>query len=253
VKVPISFPPTLTVDDVLSRLEGLEECGPGQWLSWCPAHDDTGSSMKGLSITERDGRVLLFCHSGCGFGEIVDALAETEPHPVVIEPPTQLGKRMGSEFGWTATYNYTDGRRVLFAVVRYEDGRGNKTFRTRRYLPGEVIYRLPEVVEAIERGEPVYLVEGEKDVHAIEAAGGVATTNAHGALRWTPEHAEFLRGAHVIVVADDDTAGWRRVRQVVDSLAGVAASVRVVEAAHGKDAFDHLEAGYSLDGFMEVG
>ena len=34
-----------------------------------------------------------------------------------------------------------------------------------------VLYRLPKVIEAIADGEVIYIAEGEKDVHALEAAG----------------------------------------------------------------------------------
>lgn len=54
--------------------------------------------MKGLSVTVReDGRALLYCHSGCRFREIVESLGDAEPHAVVIEPATQLGKRIDSD------------------------------------------------------------------------------------------------------------------------------------------------------------
>ncbi len=37
----------------------------------CPAHDDRHPS---LSITERDGKLLVHCHAGCDQGVVWDAL-----------------------------------------------------------------------------------------------------------------------------------------------------------------------------------
>lgn len=60
-----------TLDSVLSTLRRVRRCGVG-WIGLCPAHDDREHS---LSIGQGDGgRVLLFCHAGCSFSEIVAAL-----------------------------------------------------------------------------------------------------------------------------------------------------------------------------------
>jgi hypothetical protein len=56
-----------------------------------------------------------------------------------------------------------------------------------------------------------------------------------------------LAGAEVVVVADADDAGRKHADEVVRSLRGLAASVRVVEPAAGKDASDHLAAGMGLE------
>lgn len=48
----------------------------------------------------------------------------------------------------------------------------------------QVLYRLPNVKAAADDGRSVHLVEGEEDVHALEALGLVATCNPGGALKW---------------------------------------------------------------------
>jgi hypothetical protein len=171
-------------------------------------------------------------------------------------------RRNGRDPGTTIEerYPYVDEQGdLLFEVVRYQ----GKEFRQRR--PGaqgrwesnvrgvrRVLYRLPAVIEAARAGGTIYVVEGERDVHAIEAAGAVATTNPGGAGKWRPEFSAALRGADVIVVADKDEPGRNHAAQVASSLDGVAVSVRVVEAAEGKDARDHLVAGRGLDAFVPV-
>jgi 5S rRNA maturation endonuclease (ribonuclease M5) len=156
-----------------------------------------------------------------------------------------------------ATYDYVDERgELLFQVVRYEpkgfsqrrpNGNGGWTYN----LDGSrrVIYRLPAVVEAVKSGRRIFVVEGERDVHALEAAGEVATTPPMGAGKWRDEYGEALRGASVLVVADDDDAGRGHALRVATSLEGVAAEVCIVQAAEGKDARDHLEAGRDVEGF----
>jgi 5S rRNA maturation endonuclease (ribonuclease M5) len=115
-----------------------------------------------------------------------------------------------------------------------------------------VLYRLPRVIEAVQRGETVWVAEGEKDVHALEEAGAVATCNPMGAGKWRPEYADVLDGASVIVVADRDEAGRKHGAKVAASLDHKALVVTMVEAAEGKDAADHLAAGLGLDDFRPV-
>ncbi|MGZ4373060.1 MAG: toprim domain-containing protein, partial [Gaiellaceae bacterium] len=113
-----------------------------------------------------------------------------------------------------------------------------------------MLYWLPRVLEAVAADETVYVVEGEKDVHALERAGVVATTNAMGAGKWRKEYAKTLRGADVVIIADGDTAGREHAAKVAASLDDVARSVLIVEAAEGKDAADHLGAGHTVDEFV---
>jgi len=169
-------------------------------------------------------------------------------------PPPLNGR--GERRRIAATHDYIDEHgQPLYQVVRYEP----KDFRQRRqegngwtWKLGDtrrVLYRLPHVLGAIERGAPVYVVEGEKDVHAIEDAGAVATCNPMGAGKWRPEFTQSLVGAtSVHVVADSDEQGRTHAATVAASLreAGIA-DVEILEAAVGNDASDHLGAGRTLD------
>lgn len=118
------------------------------------------------------------------------------------------------------------------------------------------LYRHPDVVDAVSAGGEVWLLEGEKDVHAAEAAGLVATTNPGGATGF-PEHlAGPFTGATVNVVLDRDQAGWDRGVRVHRLLTEAgAAAVRlwlpaVLEAK--ADFFDHLEAGHGVEDLVPV-
>ena len=44
----------------------------------------------------------------------------------------------------------------------------------------ELLYRLPEVIQAVKAGETVFICEGEKDVDRLRSLGLTATTNAGG-------------------------------------------------------------------------
>jgi len=111
-----------------------------------------------------------------------------------------------------------------------------------------VPYRLPRVLDAVATGETVLIVEGEKDVEAVERAGEVATCNPGGAGKWRDEYNAFLHGARVMVVADDDEPGHRHAADVARRLEPVAASVTVwLPATGAKDLAQHLGMGKGLD------
>lgn len=230
------------VSNVLDRLQKVTRLPAGGWMARCPAHDDKTPSLK--IDTGADGRVLIHCHAGCDHELIVAALNLNEDD---LFPPRPNGAARE-----IASYRYTDELGApLFDVVRLEP----KTFRQRRpdgtWGLGDtrrVLYRLPNVLAAIERGDPIYIVEGEKDVAAIEAAGATATCNPMGAGKWRDEYAQQLAGATVaIIVADNDDVGVAHAQQVAASLERAQIPHRIVLPAEGKDAADHLAAGRTLD------
>jgi hypothetical protein len=216
----------------------------------CPAHDDRQAS---LSIGQGNAGAVLKCHAGngCATDDILEALSLSAAD-LLDEPRARNGR--GYEV--TATYCYTDEAGV---PQFYAERRTPKDFRQYHVVNGRkvwnlsgvrrVLYQLPKVTAAVAAGQAVWIAEGEKDVLALEAAGVTATCNPMGAGKWRDEYAGPLAGADVVIVADRDDAGRAHAAAVARSLAGKAASVRVVEAAEGKDAADHLAAGHGLDEF----
>lgn len=211
----------------------------------CPAHDDRTPS---LSVNRGNKGVVLKCQAGCDTAEVLRRLNLSASDLFDEERPSNGRPDI------VATYDYVDeDGRLLFQVVRMVP----KDFRQRRPAGDgwewriadtrRVLYRLPRVVEAVQRGYTVFVVEGEKDVHAIEATGATATCNAGGAGKWRDEYARVMAGAEVVVVADKDEAGRRHARQVAASLEGIAAAITTVEAREGKDVADHLAAGFTLE------
>lgn len=219
----------------------------GGFKAQCPAHEDANPS---LDVTEgRDGRALLCCRAGCEVGAVLDALG--------LAPADLFERRNGDgPRREVESYSYTDEQgSPLFEVVRLAP----KDFRQRRpdgsWGIGDVRrvpYRLPRVLQAAAAGATVFVVEGERDVHAVERAGGVATCNPGGAGKWRAEYGSHFRGAAVVVVADRDEPGRKHAGQVAAALRPVAASVRIVEARSGKDAADHVAAGLALEQFADV-
>ena len=135
-------------------------------------------------------------------------------------------------------YAYTDeSGTTLFEVGRFEGKRFLQRRPGRRDWKGgikgvrRVLYRLPRVLEAVEAKKTIYIVEGEKDVHALERAGFVGTCNPGGAGKWRREYADALEGADVIVVQDRDDAVALTTRERV-SLEGMVDAHLAVNRPH---------------------
>jgi hypothetical protein len=221
------------IDRLLPRLRGVKETANG-WDAHCPAHDDHNPSL-GIAVAD-DGTVLLKCRShGCSADSICKAIGLKLTD---LFPTRQVNGTASNNKKIVAAYDYVDaGGELLFQVVRFDP----KDFRQRRPDPNgkegwawnlegvpRVLYRLPEVLQAVAEGRPVYVVEGEKDADNLCRLGVTATTNAGGAGKWKNVYSETLRGASVVILPDNDAAGRNHALQVARSLYGVAASVRVV-------------------------
>lgn len=158
-----------------------------------------------------------------------------------------------------ARYVYTDeGGEPRFACIRIHlppehPAAPDKAFLWRR-ADGRwgldevdpVPYRLPRVRAAVAAGERVFVVEGEKDVHALEALGLTATCNPLGAMQWTERHAEALRDADVVVIPDNDRAGMVHAARVMATLRGRARSAALLllpDLAQREDVSDWLARG----------
>jgi DNA primase len=231
----------------------LKREAPHRYRGLCPFHDE-----RTPSFTIDPDQKVFHCF-GCGAGgdlfefvmqteglEFKDALEGlAEQYHISLEPV---------EPKVVATYNYVDEQgELLYQVQRKEPGRNGrrKDFTQRRpdgsggwvyNLEGvrRVPYRLPEVMDAIAMGEPVILVEGEKDADTLCERGKVATTFPGGAGKWRPEYAEFFKGATMAVISDMDDTGRKHTLTVKEGLEPVIAKLVLLEPAEGKDVTDHL-------------
>ncbi|CAN5743549.1 hypothetical protein BH18ACT15_BH18ACT15_11890 [soil metagenome] len=161
-----------------------------------------------------------------------------------------------------ATYDYCDEQgNLLFVVERQAD----KSFRQRRpdgdgwlwNLNGtrRVPYRVNRVIAAMEAGQPVYVVEGEKDVHALEAIGLTATCNPGGAGKWDATWCIYFADVPAYILPDNDPPGRAHALQVAESLLWTAKSVKVVELPGLEDkgdVSDWITAGGELPGLEEI-
>jgi 5S rRNA maturation endonuclease (ribonuclease M5) len=223
-----------------------------EWRARCPNHQ--GKSATSFSLSPANDRVLIHCHGACSPQDVVHALGLTMADLFLtpsLTPSTNGHKRI------VKVYAYVDiDGDLVHETVRYDP----KDFRQRRpdpAKPGEyiwnlqgiepVLYHLPQVLAAVQRGEPIYIVEGEKDADSLQALGLTATCNPMGTGKWRTSYSEALRGAHVVILPDHDDPGLRHAERVARALDGIAADIKVVFGLHthipGSDISDWLNVG----------
>jgi hypothetical protein len=254
----------LTLNQFLDKFEERRRNGAG-WMVHCSAHEDSNPS---LSVSEKDGRILLHCHAGCSPESVTAALGVTMADLFVA---AKTGRKRADGRGARRAVHGKRG--PVVAEYVYRDAGGNPVARKLRFEPGSSgrkkdfawdrwengqwmnglgnvnppLYRLPE----IQNSSWAVDTEGEKDADA-GAGLGLPTTTSGGVNSWRSDHAESLRGKAVVVVNDGDDAGRTFAQEKAASLYGKAASVKVVEIPGSKDLAEAIGKGTPKDTLLAL-
>ncbi|MDP2815826.1 MAG: AAA family ATPase, partial [Rectinemataceae bacterium] len=239
----------MLIESFLARFSNAHQT-PNGWQACCPAHDDKKAS---LSISVKEGKILLYCHASCAHDVILDAVG-LKPKDLFLEPKARPPK---PEI--VATYDYTDeAGKLLFQAVRFipkdfrqrhPDGKGGWVWNLKgvRLVP----YRLPQLLK-----EPsVFIVEGEKDADNLGKLGLTATCNPMGAGKWHAEWSKFFEGKEVFILPDLDEPGRKHALNVGKKLFGHALRIKIVELPNQsgvKDVSDWLNHGGTKDELLKL-
>jgi len=238
----------MQAEQIAKALGNAKRVGKG-WLASCPlpthgqGHGDKNPS---LSISDgEDGKPLFKCHSGCDQHELFHAIRDYGLLPEIekrdplasIKPLPALTPQV-LEHEWV--YVDEDGE-PLFVKQRfktqsakgkdYRQARINKD-GSRSYSLGDcriVPYRFPELLNAKTAGRAIYLVEGEKAADALVEIGAIATSAHAGSGSWPQEITQYFAGATVVMLPDNDLAGWKYAKLVAAALIPVVKSLRIVD------------------------
>lgn len=234
----------------------------------CPAHDDQRASLT-VKYGSNPGTVVIACGAGCKRPDVLKKLGMQYRDLYDDAAPDQVTRRVHY------VYLDEDGG-PLFRVIRTNYASGKRSFSQQAadgrwgWRKGSgamdgvrrVLYRLPELIDAIDEGYTIHLAEGEKDADALNSyfaaheADAFATCHPMGAGKWRPAYTSLLAGADAVVVwADRDGPGYRCALGRLSAIlaAGIPATAVLPIPDHkGADAYDHLEAGHSPDDAKEA-
>jgi hypothetical protein len=247
----------------IAKTLGNAKKANGQWVASCPVPSHgkgNGDKNPSLSIDINDeGKPLFHCHGGCSQEDVFHTIRALNLLPELLDKPDPLANirpipRNILEQEWA--YQDED-RQTVFVKQRYKIGESGKTYRLykvdsdgrRSTTLGDariVPYNLPALLDAKTAGRNVFLVEGEKAADAIKSIGMIATTAHTGAGSWPAAITEYFAGAQVIIVPDNDVAGWGYAYKAAEAILPIVKSLKVVDLGlqgQGDDAFEFIEAG----------
>ena len=239
----------MSAQELATALGHPKKTGNG-YLASCPvpSHGQgNGDKNPSLHIAMNDdGNYLFKCFSGCDQHTVFQTIRDMGLLPSLPERTEYLSSIKPLPYIQTPTFqqewHYTDEDGVsLFVKQRFKtnDAKG-KTYKTLRVLPDNsrvgklgdcriVPYKLPDLLQATAAGRVVYITEGEKAADALGSLGVVATTSHAGSGNWSPELNQYFKDANVVIVPDNDTAGWNYAQKVVEALLPVVKSIRVLD------------------------
>ena len=233
----------MELTEILTKFNKPKRLRPGQWQVCCPAHDDQTQS---LTITETDDKILMHCHAGCDTSEILDIVGLKMSDLYKDSKREQPKWKRGLE----RQYDYYDeqgqyvasklrfkDKRFSWAVVRGEDA-------DFKHVPKDKpLYNLGDLLDHIKDtpAEAVYIAEGEKDCQTLKSMGFTAVTPG-GANTWKKEHSKYFKDLKVIIMQDNDPAGEKMTRSIVNDIKDLASAYKVIvpsEREHG-DISDYI-------------
>lgn len=212
---------------VFAVLQDVKE-HTGYWSARCPAHDDQHPS---LSLRLGDKALMVKCHAGCSWGGISAAFAS------LGVPATAFfadgGSTRASRIVESYVYRDIDGR-PLYRTLRLEPKSFiQQRFDGKQFVTGlgdvrRVLLHLPELMKEPKRC--VWLVEGERKAVSLKKCGLLATTAACGAKSaWEPAFTNWLAGRSVVILPDNDDAGFQRAQTVAEFLEPLCWVVKILE------------------------
>lgn len=172
----------------------------------------------------------------------------------------------------TKLYSYRDEEgRPLFKVIRIEESGeekgvnqykagGNGRFKNN---PGSfrlVLYRLPELLAAIKRGERrVFIVGRERCAESLWARGLVATTNPGGTGTWREEYSKFFsRDLEIIIIPESDLPGQKHAQMVAKTFLSQENVTKILNLNYpitldcGKDITDWFGEGHTKEELLSM-
>lgn len=257
----------MTYEEILSHFQ-VKKYGNGKAQALCPAHPDKEAS---LTITQgNDGKTLLKCHAGCSSESVVLAaglkmvdlfsenrLSEERWRTYIESREKRKIEAVYNYVSINGEYAYTkirlEGKKMLFGMLKDErfeyglKGRSKKEFNA-------IFGSIPRIKEAIERNEPIFIPEGEKDVNTL-IKKGYAAFSCGGANDWNKNVSELCNGAEVIILADNDDPGKKLAATIEKDLKGISKSVKIIVPmpdTSKADITDYFDVGHTVEEFENL-
>lgn len=234
----------------------------------CPAHSDKQAS---LTITKGKKCTLFHCHSGCSIDEVLSAVGIEKKDTFYDAEPIKARWRSYIESREKrkieAVYNYVscngvyaftkirfEGKRLLYGILENERFTYGLPRDTPRKSLKAIYGNIKAINKAITEGKTIFIVEGEKDVCTLTKQGYTSFT--YGSTNdWQADFAELVKGADVIILADNDSPGKAVADTILRDIQPVAKSAKIIVPMPDipkADISDYFNAGHTKEEFEQM-
>ena len=254
------FRARISIEDAAAKLKGrIEKDKQGRDVIRCPGPDHSGNDAS-LSVWIDDnepGGIGVHSFSSKEEGDPLRTKDWVRAQLGLPDwKPTGKGGNGHDNDPITAKYTYQTA--MGDPVLQVNRTKAKKFYQQHIDAQGEwawggipealkVPYRLPELIEAIGKGQDVYICEGEKATDKLAEQGFAVTCSPGGAGKWPAHFAGWFKGAgRVFVLADNDIPGRRHADKVEKNLEDVVQEVRIIHLPGlipGGDVWDYLASG----------
>ena len=229
----------------------------------CPAHDDKQAS---LTITKGNKCTLFHCHAGCSLENILSAAGLEKKDTFYDVEPQKANWRAYIEgrekCKIEAVYNYVscngtyaftkirlEGKKILYGMLKNNRFTYGLPRNTPRKSLKAIYGNIKALNKAINEDKPIFIVEGEKDVDTMTKQDYIAFTYG-GVNDWQSDFMELVKGAAVVILADNDNAGITVANTILKDIQSVTRSVKVIvpmPEIPKADITDYFEAGHTKE------
>ena len=222
---------TRLIDALKDSGKTVKQTGQDSFIAQCPAHDDGKPS---LSIRKGRGQVLTFCFAGCTANAIVAALNMRIED--LFDDPRGVSYEYKSAGNLVRTVHRTPAKKFSQSIV-------DKDLVTLYVTNGVEDFT----------GLNVWIPEGEKDAEVLASIGAVAVSAPMGASAWAKcDYSPLKMASSVMIVADKDKPGLERAHGLYELFKSWGMNVYICHPKVGKDAADHVVAGFGIADFIDV-
>lgn len=224
------------LNDIVSRFESPKKNGNNSFMVRCPCHNDNTQS---LSISEKNGKILLNCFAGCRTEDILHS-AGLEMKDLFADKPSFTTPKPPN-----VEYIYSDKLKKI-RYYFFKNGQWKKSFcwkhkdENGKWQNDKGNYKVPlykqDLLSDVPPEETVYIVEGEKDCdtmtdklhfRAVSAPNGATKNGAKN--KWNSKLNGLFRNLNVAIIPDNDEVGRAYAETIANELLPVAKSVKIVD------------------------
>lgn len=235
---------------------------------FCPYHEDKTAS---LTLTMGQKCTLLHCHAGCKAEDVANAMGykmkdlfyDTEPQKANWRAYVEGREKRKIE----AVYNYVscngtyaftkirlEGKKLLYGMLENERFTYGLPRNTPRKSLKAIYGNVRALNKAISEDRYIFVVEGEKDTDTLTKQGYVAFTYG-GVNDWQEDFTELVKGANVVILADNDSPGIAVANTILKDIQPVVKSAKIIVPMPDvpkADITDYFEAGHSKEEFEQM-